>query len=966
MELNSNPILRKKFVSPLTNYNPSQEKTEHKTIGVKRSIINTNSLLSRSLIDTEKSKEFKRKDECYNNEKEIEEPSLNEKIKKHTKINWRNNQKKDIEIIEIASSRTSLNNQPIIKPAQSEKEFKEPDLLNKIESKEIIVIESKENSQFNTSFQKMQSTDKNFDSTESIILKKDENVKPFTEIDLNQSKLWDLYNPFNSLEPNLPACETKAPVQPLENKAILPKKYHQLKLGLNPPTSKTDLQQSQITDTYYSVMFTRACKKKKKSYEDGILILSMKCFFLQDSEGKKIIEKPNLSKCRALRDSQVITLGNYEVEVQNQITYEDFASGRCFFNKPPPVNPNYHAIKNEERKEFTIPEGALILDAENNVYVEKFLAQHLRQHQKEGIQFMYDCITGKRESGYFGCILADSMGLGKTLQSIALLYTVLRKDSPYKKIANKGIIVAPSSLLNNWRDEIYKWLGPLKLCPVVCAGTKHENENSLKVFEKGQAALLVISYESFRNHAARLNKACDIIVCDEGHRLKNLQIKTTKAIHDLDCKKRILLTGTPLQNSLSEFYACVSFVNPGILGTMQAFNRLFTEPILKGQDPGASEFIKELAWGRSSELCRVTSKFILRRTGSLLESLLPPRNEYLVFCKATALQQKVYLAYLTSKLAYTTLETGNSGNALSLITSLRKIVNHPDLLYFHPPKSPELLEAWHTAMNIFPIDYRSEGERALFSSKMMFFDTIAKLSAEANDKIVVVSNFSKTLDVVQSLCERREYTYLRLDGATNVKKRLDLVKEFNSEKSNILIFLLSCKAGGCGLNLIGANRLILFDPDWNPSNDKQAMGRIWRDGQKKPVHIYRLFCSGTIEEKIYQRQTAKEKLSSVIIDAKNITSSFSKEYLKEVFTLSNKCESFENGDDANALEFKDSFLSCTNHVVDLIKLNLPDWNEEVVEEELDFKEAKIGDNKRKLEDEESDEGVEKRIKTEVN
>lgn len=186
---------------------------------------------------------------------------------------------------------------------------------------------------------------------------------------------------------------------------------------------------------------------------------------------------------------------------------------------------------------------------------------------------------------------------------------------------------------------------------------------------------------------------CDIIICDEGHRLKNLQIKTTKAIHELKCKKRILLTGTPLQNSLSEFYACVSFVNPDILGSLQTFNRVYTEPILRGQDPTSCDVVKELAWLRSSELSRITSTFILRRTGSLLESLLPPRYEYLVFCKALPLQQQVYLAYLTSKLAHKTLESGNAGNALSLITSLRKIVNHPDLLYFHAPKSEDLLEA---------------------------------------------------------------------------------------------------------------------------------------------------------------------------------------------------------------------------------------------------------------------------------
>lgn len=198
-------------------------------------------------------------------------------------------------------------------------------------------------------------------------------------------------------------------------------------------------------------MFTRKANKKHKSFEDGVLILSLKNLLLQNSESKKVIEKPNLHKARAFRIGQNITLGIYEVEITKQIEFEEYTSGRCFFNNSSSTQHLHklQTIKRDEPRELVIPADAFVLDFDKRVYVEPFLAAHLRPHQKEGVQFMYDCITGKRAENHFGCILADSMGLGKTLQSITLLYTLLRKDCPYEKISTKGIIVAPSSLLNN-------------------------------------------------------------------------------------------------------------------------------------------------------------------------------------------------------------------------------------------------------------------------------------------------------------------------------------------------------------------------------------------------------------------------------------------------------------------------------------------------------------------------------------
>ena len=686
-------------------------------------------------------------------------------------------------------------------------------------------------------------------------------------------------------------------------------------------------------ELFYEIIYTKK-QRNKKSSDDGILVLTLRKFTLLDSKGKQISESPNMLKVRSFREGDHLTLGLREVEVIRKVSRDDFFSGRCFIQDF--IVETEAAVPIKAIESIKIPEGALVLDPELHVYIEPFLAAKLRPHQREGVQFMYDSLAGKRVPGHFGCILADSMGLGKTLQAITLLYTLLRKDAQYHSFAKKGIIVSPATLVDNWKEEVAKWLGPIRLTPIICSGTGKQKKNLLKIFEQGPSALLIISYDTFVKHAESLGKVCQIIVCDEGHLLKNCVTQKNTSISSLACKRRILLSGTPLQNYLCEFYACVTLVNPGILGDISTFNKIFADPILKAQEPNASTQIRELAWGRSEELWRVTAQFVLRRTGSILETLLPPRNEYLIFCKCLPLQRDLYTSFLTSKIASAAIETGNGSNALALTSLLRKVVNHPDLVYKCNPECKELQEAWGTAIHLFPHGYISREDRSEFCTKVVFFDRIMQRCTKNNEKIVVVSSFTKTLDILQELCTSREYLFVRLDGSTLTKNRMRIVNEFNKDLRP-MVFLLSSKAGGCGLNLIGANRLILFDPDWNPSNDKQAMGRIWRDGQKKHVYIYRLFLSGTIEEKIYQRQTAKENLSSTVMDAKKGVSKFSKEYLKEIFSFTDKCNSFEQGDDIG--EMVGSELEVVRDLIDIAKKVQGD-KDEVKEEQLDFTEAK--------------------------
>lgn len=700
-------------------------------------------------------------------------------------------------------------------------------------------------------------------------------------------------------------------------------------MKINPPAQTED---KTLNELYYEVIYSHKHKKKGKS-EDGILVLSLKKMLLLDTTGKQLSETPNNLRAKCFRDGEEIDIGTRKIIVQKKIPRLEFISGRCFIAQT--VQPlEIPKVHRPLAKEVIIPQGAFVIDEEQKVYVEPFLAEKLRPHQKEGVQFMYDCIAGKRKEGFFGCILADSMGLGKTLQAITLLYTLLRKDAVYPTFASKGIIVAPATLVDNWRDEVLKWLGPCRMSPVVCSGTGKQKKNLLTIFESGPSPLLIISYESFVKYSKTMKNVCNVIICDEGHLLKNCVTQKNCAISMMNCKRRILLSGTPLQNYLSEFYACVTLVNPGILGDPTTFNRLYADPILRAQEPNANNTIRDLAWGRSEELWRVTAQFILRRTGSILESVLPPRNEYLVFCKCLPLQRNVYSALLSSRLFSLALEGGSSANALVLTSILRKLVNHPDLVYLSKYNSPEIESSVKKTLNFFPKDYMKDVDRTEHSTKLKFFDTIMVQCIIKKEKLVVVSCYTKTLDLIEQHCRYKEYGFLRLDGSTLTKNRMQLVTSFNNSP-NSLAFILSTKAGGCGLNLIGANRLILYDPDWNPSSDKQAMGRIWRDGQKKSVFIYRLFLSGTIEEKIYQRQTAKENLSSTVVDAKKAVSKFSKEDLKEIFSLTDFCTSIENGDCSVEEE---SLLGLMKDFVDVHKKVKADW-ETVKMEKLDFTEA---------------------------
>jgi DNA repair and recombination RAD54-like protein len=443
------------------------------------------------------------------------------------------------------------------------------------------------------------------------------------------------------------------------------------------------------------------------------------------------------------------------------------------------------------------------------------------------------------------------VGLGKTLQSVALIYTLLKTgitangDPTCKRV----IVVCPCSLVKNWENEFVKWLGPNVVKTLALAEADRKTvEKNLDCFVKTKLFnVLICSYECLRAHVGRLKKyqdCCDLLVCDEAHRLKNSENQTSKALHSLPVKKRVLLTGTPMQNDLQEFYAMVDFTNPGVLGTQEEFRKNMLFPILRGREPDATDAQKRKRMDIQNDMSTTVNEFILRRINTLNAEHLPPKLVQVVCCNLTGIQQNMYQHLVTSKESQHALE-GKQVNCLGSIQMLMKLCNHPSLLAEEDPtygtkqqqgsgrraaaKQVKYTDDDHETQaapgadgigKFLPmVNDGGRGNNAPvhpeWSGKMFVLFRLMKemrRPGNGNDKIVIVSNYTQTLDLIGRMCRQNSWGFCRLDGSITMKKRQKMVDEFNDPSTPLIAFLLSSKAGGCGLNLIGGNRLVLFDP----------------------------------------------------------------------------------------------------------------------------------------------------------
>lgn len=638
-----------------------------------------------------------------------------------------------------------------------------------------------------------------------------------------------------------------------------------------------------IEDKYYQVLYRKFSTKKNKSWDgDGCLVVSAgKLGILQDDEGKQVTKQRVLQT--TYENGEELKMGFYEIEIENEISKEKYLSGSAYlaagtsgkataegmpmlkYQTPTITN---HAISGALRRTVKVvkarydplAENAIVLTKPHNtkkkivdVVVDPHLGKFLRPHQKEGVQFLYECVMGMRDYQGKGAILADEMGLGKTLMTITLIWTLL-KQTPYageEPVIKRALIVCPVTLISNWKNEFKKWLGNVR----IGIFTLDNNKNNLQNFVAGRCyQVMIVGYEKLRTISDELKKASiDLIVCDEGHRLKTATNKSAQAILALKTDRRIILSGTPIQNDLGEFFTMVDFLNPGILGTYATFKREFELPIVKSRQPEAMKKDIEKGTMRSEELSKLTRLFTLRRTASTLEKYLPPKTETVLFCKPLSHQVKVYRDLLESTMIKSCIGSNDAAEHLRAITMLKKVCNAPALL-----KDAEFGNS-----NLAIPATLSTG-----SGKMRVLEDFMKnIYEKTSEKVVIVSGYTKTLDIIEDKLKDMNLATIRLDGSTATKKRQEFVNTFNTcTQDKGFAFLLSAKSGGAGLNLIGASRLFLFDTDWNPSVDLQAMARIHRDGQKRPVYIYRLLTTGTMDEKIYQRQITKQGLADTFMD----------------------------------------------------------------------------------------------------
>ncbi|MEN2497207.1 MAG: DNA repair and recombination protein rad54b, variant 3 [Marteilia pararefringens] len=351
-----------------------------------------------------------------------------------------------------------------------------------------------------------------------------------------------------------------------------------------------------------------------------------------------------------------------------------------------------------------------------------------------------------------------------------------------------------------------------------------------------------MSYEMFLSNINILNDFnFQLMVCDEAHRLKNSSNKLYQQIKQFKAHFKLLLTGTPIQNNIEELYALIELVDPNF---RQNYSNLI--------DPNDDE--KE----KNQKLQDYTSAVMLGRTTSILDNILPPKTDHILVFKIDDNFKLLYSNLVNSilkKLEDNTKEIGS--NFLHILVILRKLLNSPELL---DHGDIEKLSEIGCRENFVKTSFKSPKVRAIQD----LFQIIDK--DKISDKVVIVSSFTKVLDLLQRLSQDYKFETSRLDGNTAMNKRMQIVNDFNNKETAQKVLLLSNKAGGVGLNLIGVSILILFDIDWNPSNDAQAIGRVWRPGQLKDVKIYRFITSGTLEEKMMQRQCSKRNTSDNFFD----------------------------------------------------------------------------------------------------
>ncbi|CAD6991977.1 unnamed protein product [Ceratitis capitata] len=635
--------------------------------------------------------------------------------------------------------------------------------------------------------------------------------------------------------------------------------------------------------------------------------------------------------------------------------------------------------------------------------VDKGILKKLKPHQVAGVKFMWDAcfetIKESEDNAGSGCILAHCMGLGKTLQIVTLSHTLLVNSS--RTGVERVLIITPLSTLNNWAREFKQWISFANKRHVEVYDMSKYKDKPTRIFklnewfEEGGAC--VIGYDMYRilaNEKAKglrkkqrevlqqalVDPGPDLVVCDEGHLLKNEKTSISKAVTKMRTKRRIVLTGTPLQNNLKEYYCMIQFIKPNLLGTYKEYLNRFVNPITNGQYTDSTERDIRLMKHRSHILHKMLEGCIQRRDYSVLAPYLPPKHEYTVYTTLSDLQQQIYEYYMTTHRDLSGSDISGKGARLFQdFQDLRRVWTHPMNLRMNSDtvirkrqqandsdsmedficdddedeaesgtgsdtsvdssksfasggggsgniskpsrtrsrkqidKDSDIEETEPSQPEVDPSEWwkRFVEDKELnninHSPKLVILMNLLQECEIIGDKLLVFSQSLQSIDVIEhflalidSKTRGYEYEgdvgdfkgfwqpgidYFRLDGSCSVESREAMCKKFNDVKNlRGRLFLISTRAGGLGINLVAANRVVIFDVSWNPSHDTQSIFRVYRFGQEKPCYIYRLIAMGTMEQKVYERQVAKQATAKRVIDEQQISRHYNQSDLQELYS----------------------------------------------------------------------------------
>ncbi|GLD68454.1 DNA excision repair protein ERCC-6-like protein [Lates japonicus] len=550
----------------------------------------------------------------------------------------------------------------------------------------------------------------------------------------------------------------------------------------------------------------------------------------------------------------------------------------------------------------------------------KELHDKLYDYQRNGVAFLYSLYRDGRKGG----ILADDMGLGKTIQVISFLSGMYDHE-----LVKHSLLVMPTSLITNWTKEFAKWTPGMRVKEFHGTSKGERTRNLEKVQRRG--GVIITTYTMLMNNWQQLSSyhgrefTWDYMILDEAHKIKTTTTKTAKSAYAIPSKNRVLLTGTPVQNNLKEMWALFDFACQGtLLGTAKTFKTEYENPITRAREKDATPGEKALGSRMSENLMAIIKPYFLRRTKAEVQKnkmngthpckedesdnkdsqvpnhqkdsgavmpTLTRKNDLIIWTYLSAVQEDIYRQFISLDHIKELLLTTRS--PLAELTILKKLCDHPRLLSAGAiaklgleESTAESQESDHVDTDTHSIANVPDDTLISESGKLVFLFALLERLRQEGHRTLVFAHYRKVLDIIERILGNRGFKVLRLDGTiTQIAERERRITLFQTDE-RYSVFLLTTQVGGVGITLTAANRVVIYDPSWNPATDAQAVDRAYRIGQTENVVIYRLITCGTVEEKIYRRQVFKDSLIRQNTgDKKNPFRYFSKQELKELFTL---------------------------------------------------------------------------------